>query len=74
MDMKIARHLGCAYLLSVLLGCAHHAPRVDCEGALQPINSPEPALTDPTPSSDPPNNGVVHSPTGASVEEDGHGR
>jgi len=35
------------FLLAVA-GCAHHAPKGDCEGHLTPINPPNPVLKSPT--------------------------
>lgn len=37
--------LTAAYLLAVLAGCAAHRDAVRCDGQLQPINPPAPALT-----------------------------
>jgi len=74
MDIRIARHLVCAYLLYVLLGCAHHPPQVDCDGILQPINSRPAVQTEPTSLSGPSTDFVAQSSTGASAEEGEHGR
>lgn len=37
--------LAAAYLLAVLAGCAAPRDAVRCDGRLQPINAPAPALT-----------------------------
>lgn len=36
-----------ALLLLALGACAHHPPRVDCDGHLTPINPPNPVLKAP---------------------------
>jgi hypothetical protein len=43
------RTFGMAMLVMLAAACAHRAPRVDCDGKLQPINPPAPVRQDEAP-------------------------
>jgi hypothetical protein len=44
MMYRLSTFLTAIVFAMLLLGCASHPPRVNCEGELRPINPPVPAL------------------------------